>query len=96
MEAKVKRYTSFDAMSISATFPSGANFKLRVNRNGETLELAFSNDMPTLREQMKTFNAWIKRESDKHKDWTKLFDILEGYCKKSNTGKELISILEKA
>jgi hypothetical protein len=44
MEVKINKSIGFDRMSITAKFPSGANFRYFIGRSGEKLETAFSND----------------------------------------------------
>ncbi len=92
MEAKIKKSIGFDRMSISAKFPSGANFRFSIGRSGEKLELAFSNDPAELKEQSRIFVNWIKfREGEKNED---RFNRLEGLCKKCKSGKELINLMK--
>lgn len=92
MEAKIKKSIGFDRMSISAKFPSGANFKFSIGRSGERLELAFSNDSAELKEQSKIFVNWMKfRDGEKNED---RFNRLEELCKKCRSGKELIALMK--
>ena len=58
-ETTIKEKLNHDSMWIRAQFPSGAHFKFHVNRNGETLELAFSNDTSILRNQQRVFMKWM-------------------------------------
>lgn len=92
MEVKIKKTIGFDRMSISAKFPSGANFKYSIGRSGERLELAFSNDNSELKEQTKIFMNWMKyRDGEKNAD---RFNRLEELCKKCKSGKELINLMK--
>lgn len=92
MEAKIKKTIGFDRMSISAKFPSGANFRFLIGRSGEKLELAFSNDSAELKEQSKIFVNWMKfRTGEKNED---RFNRLEELCKKCKSGKELINLMK--
>jgi hypothetical protein len=92
MEAKIKKTIGFDRMSISAKFPSGANFKFSIGRSGERLELAFSNNDSELKEQIRIFMNWMKfRDGEKNAD---RFDRLEELCKKCQSGKELINLMK--
>lgn len=89
---KIKKSVGFDRMSISAKFPSGANFRFFIGRSGEKLELAFSNDEKELNEQMKIFTAWMKyREGETN---VERFNRLEELCKKCKSGKELINLMK--
>ena len=92
MEVKIKKSIGFDRMSISAKFPSGANFRYFIGRSGEKLELAFSNDSAELKEQSKIFASWIKlRTGETNID---VFNRLEELCKKCKSGKELINLMK--
>ncbi len=92
MEAKIKKSIGFDRMSISAKFPSGANFRFFIGRSGEKLEIAFSNDPQELKEQSKIFINWMKfREGEKNEE---RFNRLEELCKKCKSGKELINLMK--
>lgn len=92
MNVKIKKSIGFDRMSISAKFPSGANFRFFIGRSGEKLELAFSSDEKELNEQMKVFVSWIKlRKGETNID---RFNRLEELCKKCKSGKELINLMK--
>ena len=65
MEVKINKSIGFDRMSITAKFPSGANFRYFIGRSGEKLEIAFSNDSKELKEQSKIFAAWVKLRKGK-------------------------------
>ena len=78
-------------MWISAKFPSGAYYKFRVDRNGEKLELAFSNDTRELKEQTKIFGQYLKfRQGETNEE---RFNRLEELTKKCKSGKQLISLM---
>ena len=80
-------------MWISCKFPSGANFKYRVTRYDSRLEFAFSNNDDEAKTQMKTFNEWLKKNHTS--SYGNLFKDLEELCMKCNTGKELITLMQK-
>lgn len=92
-ETTIKEKLNHDSMWIKGQFPSGAHFKFHVNRNGETLELAFSNDVNILRNQQRVFMKWMDfRKGEKHIDrFNRLKAIVAG-CK---SGGELIAKMEK-
>jgi hypothetical protein len=92
VDTKIKKSIGFDQMSISAKFPSGANFRFFIGRSGERLTLAFSNDTKELDEQSKIFAAWMKlRTGETNMD---RFNRLEELCKKCKSGKELINLMK--
>jgi hypothetical protein len=91
-ETKIKKSIGFDQMSISAKFPSGANFRFFIGRSGEKLTLAFSNDTKELDAQCKIFADWMKlRKGETNID---RFNRLEALCKRCSSGKELINIMK--
>ena len=89
----VKVSIRHDSLSISGKFKSGANFKFKIGRNGETLSLAFSNDTNELKEQTKIFFEYLKFRGDE----TNLDRInrLEKLCDGCSSGKELINKMQK-
>jgi hypothetical protein len=92
MDAKIKKTIGFDRMSITAKFPSGANFRYFISRSGERLSIAFSNDSKELKEQSKIFGEWVKhRKGETNID---VFNRLEELCKKCKSGKELINLMK--
>lgn len=92
MTTEVKKKLNHDSMWISAKFPSGASYKFRIDRNGEKLEMAFSNDDNEAKVQIKIFNNWLKfRPKETHAD---RFDRLERLTKQCSSGKMLIKLME--
>ena len=92
MDVKIKKSIGFDRMSITAKFPSGANFRYFICRSCEKLEVAFSNDSIELKEQSKIFAGWVKlRNGETNID---VFNRLEELCKKCKSGKELINLMK--
>ena len=92
METIVKKKLNHDSMWITAKFPSGATYKFRVDRNGEKLEMAFSNNDAEANDQIKIFNNWLKfRPKETHAD---RFDRLERLTKQCTSGKMLIKLME--
>jgi hypothetical protein len=90
---KVSKRLSHDSMSLSAKMPSGASLKFSIGRNGEKLELAFSNDTKVLQAQMSVVKKWIDyREKETN---ISRFDRLEKILVESKSGSEVISKMEK-
>ena len=80
-------------MSITANLISGAFLKYKINRNGESLELGFSNDRAILKEQTSKMAQWLKlRDKETNQD---VFNRLEKLLQSSKSGAEVISNLEK-
>lgn len=91
-ETFVSKKVNHDSMWISAKFPSGASYKFRVDRDGERLEVAFSNDTKELNIQIKIFNKWMKlKPKETNAD---RFDRLERLTKQCTSGKMLIKLME--
>ena len=91
METEVKKKINHDSMWIKAKFPSGAYYKFSVNRDGERLEMAFSNNDSEASVQIKTFNNYMKfRKGETNED---RFNRLEELSKKCSSGKQLISLM---
>ena len=89
---KISKRIGFDSMSISGKFPSGASFKFSIGRNGEKLELAFSNDTDTLKNQMKVFKQWIDYRPKETN--IQRFDRLEKISQNCKTGSEVIAKMQ--
>lgn len=53
-----KTYTH-DRMAIKIKFSSGAALNFSATRNGETLDLRFSNDVVELKKQFQIVNNWL-------------------------------------
>ena len=89
---KISKRTTFDRLSLSAKFNSGASLKYSISRNGEKLDLAFSNDATVLKEQSRIICEWLdsKKETNQER-----IDRLEEVCKKVNSGKEFIDFITK-
>jgi hypothetical protein len=86
---KIKKVNRYDSMSLSAKFHSGASLKFLVNRSGERLEVAFSNDPEMAKEQTRTLAKWLEpRDKEVNSD---IFERLEKLCKECTSGKDLIS-----
>lgn len=84
----IKRKNNYDSMWISAKLPSGAYIKYHLNRNGETIDLRFSNDTNILAAQSKIIQEYMqlrKGETNQH-----AFDRLETLLNQCNSGKEVI------
>ena len=78
-------------MWITAKFPSGANYKFKVDRRGEKLEIAFSNDTAELAKQSRVFLKWIQlRKGETNEE---RFNRLEKLTKECKSGKELIHLM---
>jgi hypothetical protein len=93
METIVKKKLNHDSMWITAKFPSGASYKLRINRNGERLEMAFSNNDAESKEQLKIFSNWMKfQPKETHED---RFNRLERLTKQCTSGKALIELMKE-
>jgi len=93
METIVKKKLNHDSMWISAKFPSGASYKVTINRNGERLQMAFSNDDKEASMQIKIFNNWLKfrpKETNEER-----FERLERLTKQCTSGKMLIKLMEE-
>jgi len=95
--SKVSRRESYDSMSITGTMPSGANFKFKVNRNGETIEIGFSNDKIVAKAQMVIFRSWIKFNAERNDttSWKDIFDKLEAFTKASKNSTQFIELMKK-
>lgn len=92
-ETKIKKRYGFDNMRLDANLPSGATLSYRAGRTGTKLELAFSNDDATLKQQMKTMSAWLEWRKDEN--FQMVFDRLEKVLRASKTGAEVINNLKK-
>lgn len=92
-KTKITKSVKWDSMSLSAKFKSGATLKFRLNRNGETLEVGFSNDSAELKKQSAAVMAWMKpkgKETNQDR-----FDRLEKTCLAVNSGKEFMETIGK-
>jgi hypothetical protein len=92
-EIKVNRRISHDSMSISVKLHTGASLKFSINRLGEKLELAFSNDAEILRNQMSSMKNWL--ELRKGENNLQRFDRLENLMRNSTSGSHAIAQLDK-
>jgi hypothetical protein len=100
----MKKYTSpvgtiirykenYDSMWLEAKFVSGASFKYTINRNGERLELAFSNNDAVREQQSQEVMQWMKlRKGETNKQ---AFERLEKVASISASGVEVIKNLQK-
>jgi len=93
METTVKKKLNHDSMWISAKFPSGASYKFSINRNGEKLEMSFSNDDNESKIQIKIFNNWLKLRPKENNG--ERFERLERLTKQCTSGKMLIKLMEE-
>jgi len=85
---KINRTVGHDNISISARFPSGANFRFSIGRNGERLSLAFSNDDVELSKQVRIFDTWLKfRDGETNLE---RLDRLEKICTGCQSGGQVI------
>jgi hypothetical protein len=94
METTVKKKINHDSMWISAKFPSGASYRFSVNRNGERLSMAFSNNDAESKIQLKIFGNFIKllpKETNEDR-----FNRLERFTKQCTSGKMLIKLMEES
>ena len=92
-ETKIKKSIKHDNMSIAAHFPSGAFFKFSIGRNGEKLDIRFSNIQSELNEQGRRFLKWIEyREKETNID---RFDRIEKACQLARSGSEFMKVIEK-
>jgi len=94
METIVKKKLNHDSMWISAKFPSGASYKFRVDRYGEKLEMAFSNNDAESKIQIRIFQNYMKfRPKETNED---RFNRLERLTKQCTSGKMLIKLMEES
>ncbi len=91
MEAQIKKKINHDSMWIAAKFPSGAHYKFKVDRRGERLEVAFSNDTAELCKQTNVFRKWITLRKGENNE--QRFNRLEALTKECKSGKELIHLM---
>ncbi len=91
-EAIIKQNTTHDSMTITAKFPSGASLKWRIGRGGEKLEVAFSNDNKTLREQTAKIGRWLQFRPNENNQMR--FDRLEALMKGCKSGAEVIAKID--
>jgi hypothetical protein len=89
----VKKKINHDSMWISCTFPSGGWFKYRITRYSKELEVAFSNNTEELKTQRKVFYEWLNVNSIT--SYGDMFEKLQDLCLVCNTGKELITLMNK-
>lgn len=92
METTVKKKINHDSMWIEAKFPSGASYKFKIDRNGERLEMAFSNNDVEARTQMNIFGAYMKFKKGETNE--NRFNRLERLTKQCKSGKELINLMQ--
>jgi hypothetical protein len=94
METTVTKKINHDSMWISAKFPSGASYKFKVDRNGERLEMAFSNNDAESKIQIRIFQNYMKfRPKETNED---RFNRLERLTKQCVSGKMLIKLMEES
>src|SRR5580693_8934018 len=60
IKTKISKRTSYDSMSVTIKYPTGGKLKYTVNRSGETLEVAFSNDPISNSLQARAVAKWIE------------------------------------
>jgi hypothetical protein len=89
----VKKTIGFDRMSLNAKLPSGASLKFSIGRSGEKLELAFSNDIKILKEQMIKMTNWIKTRPTETN--IQRFERLENLLNSCNTSVEVMDKIEQ-
>jgi len=89
---KVSKRIGYDSMSISGKMPSGASLKWSINRNGERLEVAFSNDTKVLKYQVEVVNKWIEYRNGESNQ--SRFDRMETLLKSCNSGSEVITKMQ--
>ena len=85
---QVKKNYTHDRMSIKIKFASNATLDFSVNRNGERLNLAFSNNTVELKEQSKTVQKWL--ELRKNENNQERFNRLEAAARAAKSGKEFL------
>lgn len=88
---KVTEKINHDSMWIKAQLPSGAWFKFTVNRGGERLEAALSNDSATLKQQLQQLRAWLNFRSGENN--LQRFQRIRAVAEASRNSAELISNL---
>ncbi len=91
-ETVVTQKVNHDSMTLTAKFPSGASLKWRIGRGGEHLEVAFSNDTKTLREQTAKINKWLQYRPNENNQMR--FDRLEALLKGCKSGAEVIAKID--
>jgi hypothetical protein len=89
---KVSKRISYDSMSISGKMPSGASLKWSINRNGERLEVAFSNDTNVLKTQLQVVQKWIEYRAGESNQ--SRFDRMETLLKTCNSGSDVITKMQ--
>jgi hypothetical protein len=89
---KVHKKMGHDVMKIEFFFPSGASLKFRIGRSGETLEVAFSNDQATLKEQTKKIQKWLDFQEGEKTNQDR-FDRLEKIGKQASSGAEFMTLI---
>lgn len=92
MATKISKRVGYDSMTISGKMMSGASVKLTINRNGERLESALSNDPDVAGKQLATLTSWLKlRKGESNED---RFDRLEKVLNLSENSTEFINNLK--
>lgn len=89
---KISKKIGHDSMSITGSLPSGAYLKFTIGRRGEKLECALSNDIATMKSQMKQIQDWLKYRGNENN--TDRFNRLEQVLLKSKNSIELINNLK--
>ena len=89
--AIITRKTLHDSISLTAKFPSGAFLKFSVNRNGERLDLRFSNDADVLKQQQLKISKFLKFKPEESNEGR--FDRLEKLLTGCTSGSEVINKL---
>lgn len=91
--AKIKKNFGFDKMFIKGVLNSGASVEFTVNRGGERLVAALSNNTTIAEVQIKSLQEWLKfREGECNEQ---RFERLERLLMASNDSASLINNMSK-
>lgn len=85
-KTKVQKRTTYDSISTTITYPTGGRIKYKINRSGETIEIAFSSNPAELQQQAKEVRAWVGNLSCATLD--ERIDTFGAFFGKFNSGKE--------
>jgi len=91
---KIRKNYKHDSMSISVKLPSGASLKFSVDRDGDDLELAFSNDRKELKRQAKVAEKYLDFNGLENN--LERFERFEKFLKSRDwkSGREMIAAME--
>ena len=89
-ETIVKFRETYDSLSLTIKYPSGATFKYKINRSGEDLEMAFSNNPTELKQQLSETRAWINTLTGTNFERIKHIEAILG---KAKSGREAIELM---